>query len=67
MGYWHTGRDKCGDTTRVYRLLNMRPQSKTIKHGKRYGGTMKHNDTIQYEVGVRLAEALGVDPYELGI
>ncbi len=59
--------DEYGDATRILRLLNVVRQSNTVKNGKHYGGTFKHDDMIRYDVACRLAKALGVDPVDMGI
>ncbi len=70
MGYLRSREkrgEEYGDATRILRLLNMVKQTNTVKNGRHYGGTFKHDDRIQYEVAARLAEALGADPWEVGV
>ena len=68
MGYVRSRRvDQTGDATRLLRLLNLVDSSHTIKKGKRYGGGLKVHDEIRYDLAVRLAEAMDVDPVDVGI
>ncbi len=69
MGYMRANstEPKHADSSRIQRLLNLRPGTASTKNGKYYPAHFKYNDTLPYELAVRLAEALGVDPWEVGV
>lgn len=58
--------DRAGmDWTHVNRALRGVPAPTGVKRGKRYEPSVYQ--TCSYRTAVRLAEAMGVDPWEVGI
>ncbi len=55
------------DSSRALRVLGLIPQTATTKKGKYYAAKMKTEARVQYDVAVRLAEALNMDPWEAGV
>ncbi len=69
MGYMrrNSKEPRHADTTRALRVLNLRPSTASTKGGKYYPGHFKFDDSVPYDVAVRLAKALSVDPVDVGI
>jgi hypothetical protein len=51
------------DPTPMLRALGLRPTT-TVKKGVRYSGTQRR---CNYEAAVRIAAAVGADPFEVGL
>lgn len=62
-GYVRPGRQGPGDGSRLKRLLGITPTPST-KNGRRY---KTYRQNIAYDDAVRIADALGLDPFEVGL